>query len=189
MPPLQDGRQALHYAAAAGCIRISECLLDAGASKNRSTSNGATPFWLAAQQGHLGVVLRLCSARVDLNKSNAETWFQWFWRTQVAEQLSSLGWSLIKLTEYYSNIVESSQENLFDDGMHFCMHGICNNCLQYLTMIFSHEPYGIDLAWTIPHHWGPKCTHIGYGRIFRQQTPSLPTVPLKQGLGTNVALC
>lgn len=73
---LQDGRQALHYAAAAGCIRISECLLDAGASKNRSTSNGATPFWLAAQQGHLGVVLRLCSARVDLNKSNAETWFQ-----------------------------------------------------------------------------------------------------------------
>jgi hypothetical protein len=55
-PKDDEGKTALHHAAAAGCQELVAKLLEAGAHKSVADDAGATPLWLAAAAGHAHLV-------------------------------------------------------------------------------------------------------------------------------------
>ena len=61
---------ALHFAAKNGRKEIVQCLLEAGAEKDKANSAGGTPLHLAAKYGHPEVVLCLIEAGADKNKAD-----------------------------------------------------------------------------------------------------------------------
>ena len=66
-----DGYAPLHRAAADGAgARSLQCLVAAGADVNRAKNTGATPVWIAAQEGHAEAIEALARLGADVNRAN-----------------------------------------------------------------------------------------------------------------------
>eukprot|EP00913_Durusdinium_trenchii_P026341 g24716.t2 len=70
----------LWFAAAHGHVEVVECLMDAGASKDKAEQSGSTAIQVAAANGQLDVVECLLKAGVNVNKPEP-------WQKEVVEQL------------------------------------------------------------------------------------------------------
>ena len=59
----------MNVAAQRGHHSVVQCLLDAGADKEKTTNDAAAPLHIAAQQGHQAVVQCLLDAGADKEKT------------------------------------------------------------------------------------------------------------------------
>ncbi len=75
----KSGASALHLAAGAGKLRVTELLLDRGWSAALEDANGLTPVFYAAEKGH-GELVRLLverSAELDHRDKEGRTVLHW----------------------------------------------------------------------------------------------------------------
>ncbi|WP_257283971.1 ankyrin repeat domain-containing protein [Endozoicomonas sp. SESOKO1] len=67
----KDNKTPLHLAAKSGCPEAVDCLLEAGADVNASTSIDRAPLHFAAKRGHTVVCQRLLEANAAVDARNA----------------------------------------------------------------------------------------------------------------------
>jgi ankyrin repeat protein len=68
----EDGKTALHLAAAEGKVEVVNTLLAAGADKDIQDKKGNTPLHEAAENGHYGVVKLLVAGGADIRATNED---------------------------------------------------------------------------------------------------------------------
>lgn len=56
---------------------ILQCLLKAGADKNKADNLGRSPLWFAAATDHKSCVLALLKAGANKDQMNRATWLTW----------------------------------------------------------------------------------------------------------------
>jgi len=170
---LQDGKNALHHAAAEGQERAIEWLITKGFAVDSLTPKGLTAFHLAAFKGHKGAAQLLAAAGCDtlLTDATGRTALHLGCMSGAVELVSWL------VTDAGCSLEETTSEGL--SAVHFAAMSGSLGCLEWLLMEAGASAECATHAGTTPLHLAAMKGHT--------ETVQWLLAPPPEGPGLSVA--